>query len=256
MSYVNLHADFPPSLDGVYEDCLARVDALRAEYERAKGIWAQKNASYQAYKKADAEWVAEAKRRGALAAQRDASYAAAVTSYNANLKKWQAAMAQYNADLAYNKALHNSDASRRAQVESKYGIKFPSDVVCASQAQHDYAARMCMPIKGLGQNLNFDFQIPKYPACAVAELNVCRPRRTLKHPGNEPRPPSPPEPVPKMPSRPPAVPDPGPKPVEPAYERCVKPGGGGIATFGLITVLAVGAGALGYRAYKKRKKAA
>lgn len=258
MSYVNLHASFPAPVKslGVTEEehaaCLARNADATSSYEGALIRWKLKKRRYEASVALLNEWKRQAKIRGAKAASQGATYASRLTSYRTIHRNWKKAADKYKADLLYNKALHDDDAKQQSRVESKYGVKFPSQMVCINGSQKADMQRACdiSQVKGLG----WVFPSGQYPPCALAELNACRTRRTLVPPGPEPQPPEKPEPLPPMPAKPPVVPDPGAPTKKPTLETCEDPTRvGAFATFGLLGVLAVGGGVLGYRAWKKRK---
>lgn len=262
MSYVTLHATYPqptPALGTPLDDyhaCLAANASTKGAYEASVKEWQRRKDAYDAYQDALKEWQREAKNRGALAAQRDARYASAMTSYKANLKKWADAVRAYVAALEYNKSISDSDGSQRARTEQNWGIKFPSDARCLDPAQRAKVNQLCeiASIKGVG--LGYTFDLNAYPACALKELHDCRPLMTANPPGVRPSAPRAPDPLPPMPAKPPPAPDPGSKPRAPTLITCKEPhSAGGVTTFGLLAVLAVGGGIVGYRQWKKRKKA-
>lgn len=258
MAYVNLHANFPPALGNPieeYEACLERNQALADEHAIELAAYNERRAHHDAYLREVQAWKKANDRRAGQVMGLKSAYARAQNSYSAALKSWQTRVTAYENARAYNRDLDAADAEKRTRVERKYGIKFPSDALCVDQSQRADINRACevASVKGLG----YTFTGNQYPACAIAELNTCRPRKQVVHPGPRPTPPQPPALPPEVGPAPPPVPDPGPKPPNPPREACKPPrGSGGIATFGLIAVLVAGGGVLGYRAYKKRKKAA
>lgn len=255
MSYVTLHAQFPPGLGATeYEQCLAQNDVLRSDYEAQLAAWEPQKRAYDIYKGDLKLWQDAIKKRSSQIAQAAATYAARMASYKAKRTDWEERMRAYQKALSYNRGLDAKDAAVKAAVEQKYGIKFPADGLCLDATQKSSVQRVCEAtgVKGLG----YIFSVRNYPACALNELNVCRSRATAVDPGPPPAEPTPPAAAPPPPPEPPPVADPGPAPPAPKYLPCQKPAVGGIATFGLLAVLIVGGGALGYRQWKKRKKAA
>lgn len=258
MSYVNLHANYPPA-SGLgnpveeYEQCLTENDALKAVYQDELSRWTQQRKAFDAYVTAHRAWKKAADQRAGKAMGAASAYARAQNSYNAARAAWQERVTAYENARAYNRSLDEDDRRKRDTVERKYGVKFPADALCVEPGQRQAINRACeiASVKGLG----YTFDIRGWPPCALAALNTCRPRKTVVHPGPRPTPPNPPAPPPPLRDPPREAADPGPKPPAPEYAYCKSPLGGGMATFGLIAVLAVGGGVLGYRAYKKRKKA-
>lgn len=258
MAYVNLHANFPPALGNPieeYEACLARNQALADEHAAKLEDWKALRARYDKYLAELKAWKKANDKRAGQAMGLKSAYARAQNSYSAARKAWQARVTAYENARAYNRDLDAQDKEKRDRVERKYGIKFPADEWCTDPADRADIDRACeiASVKGIGAT----FSGGQYPPCAIAELNTCRPRKQVVHPGPMPTPPQPPALPPAVGPAPQPVPDPGPKPPNPPREACTAPrGSGGIATFGLIAVLVAGGGVLGYRAYKKRKKAA
>lgn len=260
MSYVNLHTNLGQDhVDPIaeYNRCLEEKSALKAAYDDQVATWRAKKAARASYEKAYAQYQLEWKRWSGAKAGAAAAYASAQASHAAALKKWQARNALYQSALAYNRSIGIANQQRREQVEKKYGVKFPSGADCISADQKRDATRICLStIKGVGgAGLGYTFSFQQYPACALSDLNVCQPLRTVTPPGPYPPSPTPPPPAPPAPKPPTVVPEAGPKPPQPQYPTCTPPKSpkGAVTTFGLIAAVAVGGGFLGYRAWKKRK---
>lgn len=253
MSYINLHAQYPAGFGATeYEECMAANNAVRAEYEAQVQVWQRKKKAFDIYQGDYKLWENAMKKRSAQAAQTAASYASKMQRYRAELEAWQKAVTAYKKARDYNAMLQSTEDRKRRAVEQKYGIKLPGG--CLDPAQKAEVKRQCEAsgVKGLG----YIFKLSDYPACALNELVVCVPRVPEINPGPEPMPPTPPAALPGAPPPPPVVADPGPKPPEPPYAQCQESFAGGVVTFGLIAVLVAGGGYLGYRQWKKRKKAA
>jgi len=255
MSYVSLNTNIPPGLGATaYEECEARNAAKHADFDPVLTAWEVQKVAYDQYKLDYKEWDNARQKRSSMLQQQAASYAGRMASYNAKMEAYETALAEYQQAVQYNRVLRAEDSAKKSQVERKYGIKFPSSALCLDATQKASVKRTCEAggVKGLG----YIFKVADYPACALNELNVCRPMKPEISPGAPPVPPTKAEPPPPLPPAPPVVTDPGPKPPSPKYETCQESSVGGIATFGLLAVLVVGGGVFGYRQWKKRKKAA
>lgn len=255
MSYVTLNAQFPMGATQ-YEECTLRNTALEDAYAPKLAAWQAAKANYDAYVKRYNAWKKEHDRWRGKAIGVATSYASAMASYSAAMKTYKEKLAAFNAAVAYNTNLDAADIEAKAKALENYDIVFMGGANCVDPTQKAEISRACeqSQVKGIGLGL-YLFDLKRTNPCILDKFNVCKPRKVATHPGNPPK-----EPVkgtvPDPPVEPTPVTDPGPAPPGPQYEKCQESAAGGIATFGLLAILIVGGGALGYRQWKKRKRAA
>lgn len=258
MSYVTLHASYPMSgLGDAYSDCVARNAQSTEAYQLSLAEWKKAQAAYQRYQEQLTAWNKQSEERKRAEANQQSWYRSAQREYQLKKEAWEKARAIYVRDMTYNQNVSAKQAAARRAVEQKYNIKLPAD--CISSGQKTEMQRVCSSVKGIG----YVFSMGEFPACALAELPTCQPRRVVVDPGPMPEPPQKPTPLPPLGTKPSPVPKPGPAPPTPKLESCTRPeappaddrmAAGAVRTFGLIAILAVGGGVLGYRAWRKRKR--
>jgi hypothetical protein len=275
MSYVNLPFHIPheqqAALYGLgqeelsYEEQLARHQECTATNKQVEADFSAAMKAWKKAKRAYEKYITEAKRAGAKNAGIDSAYASKMATYNAKMRQYEAAYAAWKnkADQNQNciRAKRESDAAQKREAEAlakEYGATLNKTGTwwCISASTKKKAEEECawmsQTVRGVGA-LNTTGQ----HACFLKNYPTCKYWSCPSHPGRAPTKPTHPGSKPPHVARPTPVDKPGRKPSEPTLQDCgpkpVEPSMG-IGTAGLIAILVLGGGALGYRYYKKRKK--
>lgn len=268
MSYVTLPIHLPRAIGAeasyeeqkaVYDACVRTNRDANAAYEAAFKKW-------KAAKKAHEAFVLAAKRASGQNAKLDADYASKQATYAAKASQYKTAMATWLDKKARHDACvaqkQQSDLEQQRQAEAvakTYGVTLPKSGTwwCISPTAKQKAERECaavtQTVRGIGALNPAGLHV-----CMLKNYPACKTWSCPSDPGHRPRPPTRPGDPPKHVPTPPPVPGPGDKPKPPLSRECgpapVAPAMG-LGTAGLIAILALGGGVVGYRWYKKRKKA-
>jgi len=248
-----------------YEEQKAQYDSCRASNRELENAYADAMKAWKKARKAYAKYVIESKKASAQNRGIDTAYASKLATYNAKMRQYREAYAKWKSKADQNtnciQAKRESDAQQQREARAlarEYGVNLPTTGQwwCISAAQKKKSEEECawmnQPVRGFGA-LNKS----GYHACFLKNYPACKTWSCPSHPGKAPTKPTPP--AAKQPHVPPpkSVPQAGPKPPSPKLTECgpapVNPQMG-IGTAGLLAVLVVGGGVVGYRWYKKRKK--
>lgn len=241
-----------------YDACSAANKAEEQAYEAARKAWKKAAAAY-------AKFLVDAKKAAAKNMSIDTGYASKLASYNARMREYEAAYAVWKSKADQNTnciaAKKASDAAQKKEalaLAKEYGVKLPTSGSwwCISAANKKKAADECawmsQTIRGVGAINPAGFH-----ACFLKNYPTCKTWSCPSHPGLAPKKPTPPDAKPPHVAQPKPVDKPGPEPPKPQLTDCGPPPiqpQMGVGTAGLIAVLVIGGGVVGYRWYKKRKK--
>lgn len=274
MSYTTLpiHAPTPMqrTLMGLgaelsYEEQKAQYDSCRATNRELEQAYADAMKAWKKAKKARAAYLVEAKKVAAKNMAIDTSYASKLATYNAKMREYEVAYAQWKSKADQNQnciqAKRDSDAQQQREAEAlarEYGVTLRKTGTwwCISAStkkkMEDECAAIRQTVRGVGA-----LNTSGLSACFLKNYPTCKYWSCPSHPGRAPTKPTPPDAKKKHYPPPKSVPEAGPEPTPPTVTDCgpapVQPAMG-IGTAGLIAVLVVGGGVVGYRWYKKRKK--
>ena len=276
MSYVNLPVHLPQltnedlmgrglGQEPSYEERAAAYNSCSTRNAETKQVFEQALTDWRRAKKAYDDYIVVKKRIAAANAGADSAYALRVASYNAQMRlyeptlaDWQKKKKSYDAGVAYKAAKEAEQQSQARALAVTYGITLPTTGVwwCVSQSTKAQAQKDCERLKGAVKGMGA-LSATDYKACFLASMPTCISWSLPMNPGPPPEAPRSPGDRPPRQTHPPAVANPGPQPGEPALIDCgprPKAPAFGLGTAGLLAVLAVGGGVLGYRWWKKRGK--
>lgn len=274
MSYTSLPIHLPERNQAVlmglgaelsYEEQKAQYDTCSSANKELKKAYEAAHAAWKKARRAHMKFVVEAKRVAASNQAIDTTYASRLATYNAKMRQYETAYAIWKKKADQNRncinAKRESDAQQQREAEAlarEYGVTLRKSGTwwCISASAKQRAAEECaairQPIRGMGA-----LNTSGYSVCFLKNYPTCRTWSCPSHPGTAPKKPTPPDAKPPYRKPPTPVDKPGPEPPEPELTDCgpapVQPQMG-VGTAGLIAVLVVGGGVVGYRWYKKRKK--